>query len=171
MTKKPDKRKEPAGYPPQSELVGALADVLEDQKAKAKARKEVKAPRSARSGPFKAGVLLVLSVISAYLWFGSPPWLSTEGDNPVSPELQEAGAKMELYLHAIRIEEFWSREGRLPSSLAEIGEPESQVQFDRTGQNGYRLAIAGPQGIISYMSSDSLDLLLGNTLEVIGGAG
>jgi len=169
MTRKRDKGKDSSGYQPQSELVGALADVLEDQKAKAKARKEVRAPRSPKTGPLKTVILLVLTGVSAYLWFGSPEWLSTANDNPVAPELLDAGARMEIYLNAIKIEDFKAREGRLPRSLAEVGEPQAEVEFEPLGTDGYRLATPGPEGIISYISSESLELFLGNALEVIGG--
>ena len=155
-------------YVPRSEIAGALADVLEDQKAKAKARKDGKVPRSRRTGPLKVGLLAVSCLVSLYLWFGSPSWLSTSGDNPVPPELAAAGMRMEMYLQALRVEDFLSREGRLPSSLAEAGEPFTEVQYERLDGRRYRLAMSGPGGVLSYMSSDSLELFLGGAMEIIG---
>ena len=143
--------------------------MMEDQKAKKEARRKARTPRPRQAGPLKKGALALLVLISLYLWFGSPEWLSTEGDNPVRPELAAAGVRMEVYLQALRVEDFLAREGRLPSSLAEAGDAFSDVGYERLDGQRYRLAMTGAGKVVSYMSSDSLELFLGDALEVIGG--
>ena len=169
MTENDDSSRRPSDHVPGSEIAGALADVMEDQKAKARARRHAKPPRSRRTGPLKVGMLAILALVSLYLWFGSPEWLDASGDNPVSPELAAAGVRMEVYLQAVRVEDFLAREGRLPSSLAEAGDAFSEVEYERMNDQGYRLSMNAPGGVVTYLSSDPLELFLGDAVEVIGG--
>jgi hypothetical protein len=157
-------------YVPKSEIVGALADVLEDQKTKARARNEAAGPQSRQTGPFKVVALLALALVSVYLWFGSPSWLSTEKDNPVSPQLVEAGARMEVYLTALRVEDYRTQEGRLPGSLAEAGAEDSKVEYERLDGQRYRLSLSVPSGVVSYLSTSPLEAFLGDAPQVIGGS-
>ncbi len=171
MNKKTSPSERSGDYVPKSEIAGALADVLEDQKAKKRIRQGARGPRTPRAGPAKKVALVLLALVSAYLWFGSPNWLDTSGDNPVDPELLAAGARMEIYLQALRVESFRSREGRFPQSLAEAGGDDSDVEYERLDGQRYRLSMTGPVGVVSYMSTGSLDDFLGDAVTVIRGGG
>jgi len=156
-------------YVPKSEIADALADVLEDQKTRKRIREGARGPGSRRGGPAGTVALVLLALVSAYLWFGSPSWLDTSGDNPVDPQLLAAGARMEIYLQALRLEAFRSREGRLPQSLAEAGGNDSDVEYERLDGQRYRLSMTGPAGVVSYMSTSPLDDFLGDAVTVIRG--
>ena len=163
---------EPPKRPPAERVSGkdmadALADVLKDQSEKAQ-RREVQGPRGKRTTATGTWVaLIILSVFSAYLWVGSPSWLQPRAPDPISPALEDAGLRMEVFHQALLVEDFRDREGRLPNSLSEAGDPFSEVQYSRENGQIYRLAFGGTAGTVEYTSTDSLELFLGDAPSVI----
>ena len=150
-----------------SEIAEALVDVMQDQAHRAKARAEVSGPRAKRAGPVLGVLLVLLSLFSAYLWFGSPAVLQPEPLDPITPELEAAGLRMEVFLQASAVEEFQAREGRLPTTLAEAGDPYTEVVFEAVGANRYRLRLSSPSTTVEYDSVDPLEGFLGNAVEVV----
>ncbi len=150
-------------------MASALADVLEDQALKARRRAEASKPMAWRTGPLLLGALAFLSALSVYLWFGNPAWLEPAAPEPQSPAVQDAGLRMEVYLQALRVEEFLKEEGRLPNSLEEAGDPFTQVSYERLDRERYRMSLAGPDFdlTVTYLSTEPLDEFLGNASRVI----
>ena len=167
---------EPPKRPPAERVSGrdmadALADVLRDQSEKAQ-RREGQGPRGKRTTSAGSWVaLIILSLFSAYLWFGSPSWLQPRAPDPISPALEDAGLRMEIFDQALLVEDFRDREGRLPNSLSEAGDPFSEVDYLRGDGQTYRLTAAGMSGTVEYTSTDSLELFLGDAPQVIRGGG
>ena len=149
-------------------MADALADVLSEQSEKAQLRGEM-APRGEKKTSSRTWVaFLLLSAFSGYLWIGSPAWLQPTPPDPISPALEEAGLRMEVFHQALLIEEFLDREGRLPNSLSEAGDPFSEVEYIRATGQEYRLAFTGSGvGTIEYASTDSLELFLGDAPQII----
>lgn len=148
-------------------MADALADVLKDQGDKAKRRKEVASRRRRTTPPVTWVAFVLLSIISGYLWIGSPSWLHPAPPDPISPALEDAGLRMELFHQALLVEGFRSREGRLPNSLSEAGDPFSEVEYHQVNGQAYRLVSAGGLGRVEYASTDSLELFLGDAAQVI----
>ena len=148
-------------------MADALADVLKDQDEKAKSR--IAAPsreKRRKTSPFTWVMLVVSSGLSGYVWLASPSWL--EPPPPVlSPALAEAGLRMEVLQQALLIEGFREAEGRLPNDLSEAGDPYSEVDYRRIDARNYRLRFAGEGGAVEYVSTEPLDVFLGNSVQVI----
>lgn len=153
------------------DMADALADVLQEQSEKAR-RREEQGPRRKRSASSGKWVALVsLSIFSGYLWIGSPSWLQPAPPEPISPALVDAGIRMEIFDQALLVEDFRDREGRLPNSLSEAGDPFSEVDYVRGDGQTYRFTAAGTSGTVEYSSTDSLELFLGDAPRVIRGGG
>jgi hypothetical protein len=75
--------------------------------------------------------------------------------------------RMEIFQSALVVEEFLENQGRLPDGLEEAGEPEAEVQYEALDGETYRLSLAGPHGSLEYVSSDSLELFLGDAVQII----
>ncbi len=147
------------------EMADALADVLQEQKEKVAKRKEAPTRPENKTSPAVWVAFALFTAISAYVWFGSPAWLSADPD-PVPPSLAEAGLKMEVFYQAVLVEDFLEAEGRLPNDLAEAGDPFSEVEYVKIDARTYRLALAGlgeASGVeVEYLSTDPLDSFLGD---------
>ena len=160
---------QPKGSGSGREIADALAEVLKDQSEKAKKRVATKPQPKKKTAPLTWGALVVFSAASAYIWLGSPSWLDPSPPAP-PPTLAEAGLRMEVFQEALLVEEFREREGRLPVDLAEAGDPDSEVAYARMDDGTYRLLLEGlsqsPAGV-EYVSTDSLEGFLGNSLQTI----
>ncbi len=162
----------PDDYPVQkadAAVYQAVADVLQDQAERAIARTQAPAPTAAGGGPLVWAALVLLTTLSAYLWIAPPGWLAGPAALPPPLELVEAGRRMEVYLQALNVEDFLEREGRLPNSLAEAGDPFSEVTYQRLDADGYRLTLAWEEDSLSYQSGEPLEGFLGNAVEIIRG--
>ena len=157
----------PPSDPPESESIEAVvAEVLEAEVEKAILRHGAPVPREGEGGPLAWISLLILTVISAYLWFS--PLGILDSPIPESPaSLMRAGIRMELGLQAMKIDDFHRREGRLPNSLAEAGGPFSRVSYERLDGERYLLSLSGPQGVVIHLSTNPLTGLLGDAADVI----
>ncbi|MFH1764727.1 MAG: hypothetical protein ABIF09_11090 [Gemmatimonadota bacterium] len=148
-------------------MADVLADVLKDQNEKAKRRQDLPSEMKRRKTSPATWVALVgFSIFSGYIWIGSPSWLDPAPPT-ISSALADAGLRMEVFQQALRIEEFREAEGRLPNDLSEAGDPFSEVEYSRIDARAYRLSFAGPGGRVEYVSTESLDAFLGNSLQVI----
>jgi hypothetical protein len=152
-------------------LADAVAEVMKDQAEKAVVREEALAPLDQPPSATPWIALGVLTLISLFLWFGSPGFLETSPLEPLPPDVQEAGVRMEIYLQALKVQEYLRDEGRLPNSLAEAGDPFSPVEYERMDRRSYRLWLQGPAGIVELTTADSLEAFLGNARQIIGGGG
>jgi hypothetical protein len=153
------------------EMAETLAEVLQEQKTKAEDWEKPTSPGKKKTSSLTWVALLVLTGISAYVWFGNPSWLAFSPP-PISPELADAGMRMEVFQHALLVEEFFVSRGRLPNDLVEAGGPSRAVEYQPIGDRDYRLVLFGPQGQVEYVSTDPLETFIGNAAQIIrqGGA-
>jgi hypothetical protein len=152
-------------------MAETLAEVLKEQKTKAEEWEKPTSPGKKRTSPASWVVLLLLTGVSGYVWFGNPSWLRYSPP-PIAPELADAGMRMEIFQHALLVEEFYVSEGRLPNDLLEAGGPSGAVEYEQLGARDYRLALPGPEGEVEYVSTETLETFLGNAAQIIrqGGA-
>ena len=167
MTMDEDHNGQPPGPMADKGIDDAIAHVLEEQAEKAKNRDEAPVPREGGSSPLVWGAFVVFTALSAYVWFAPPAWLDVPVSEPMSSELAEAGIRMEVYLQAVNVQEFLESERRLPNSLEELGDPFTLVVYERLDADRYRLSMDGPDGVVMYQSTDSLDGLMGDAMQTI----
>lgn len=116
-------------------------------------------------------VFVLLCIVSGYLWLGSPAFLRPAPPPPLPARLVEAGLRVEVTLQAMRVNAYRDREGSLPVSLAEAGNPSTTVRYVRDDDQGYQLSADQGEVHVAYSSGESLEAFLGNAREVIlGGA-
>ena len=163
----PDPPKRPAANRVSGkEMADALADVLKDQTDKGENRGKGPPQMGRKTSPMVWAALVVFSVLSGYVWFGSPSWLAYAPPG-VPATLAEAGLRMEVFQQAVLVEEFLEDEGRLPNDLAEAGDPFSDVEYDKIDARTFRLASSADGHAVEYISTDSLNVFLGNALQII----
>lgn len=146
------------------ERADILREVMEDQ-----ARRAASESREERSSGRRLvrGVYALALVLCGYVWIGSPSWLTVQGPPPPSPAEQEDALRLTIYVQAQQIESFRSREGRIPSSLEEVGARLSGVHYQRTGPTHYRLTGVNDEVTLVYDSSDSLRDFVGDSGEIL----
>lgn len=148
-------------------MADALADVLQEQTKKSDSgRSPGKGGGKKKTSPATWLLLVLFSGLSAYIWLGTPTWLAS-GPPPIPPALVEAGIRLELFQEALLVEDFLEAEGRLPKDLTEAGDPYAEAEYQQVDPTTYRLALAGPRGIVEYVSRDSLELFLGDAEMVV----
>ncbi len=169
-TKEPRSGDRPARVSPR-EYADALGDVMRDEERKKAAATGPSGSARRRTSPMMWLVFSVLCVVSGYLWLASPGFLRPAPPRPLPASLVEAGLRVEVALQARRIEAYREREGRLPVSLQEAGNPFTTVRYVREDAQSYRLS-ADQEGIhVGYSSGESLESFLGDARQVIlGGA-
>jgi len=167
MTEKNGSRSSAGGSSSGSEVADALADVLKEQKEKTESRKDAEGKKKTKkTSPGTWLAFFVFAALSGYIWVGAPAWLEPERPT-IPPTLIQAGLKMEIFNQALLVEEFRSEEGRLPRDLAEAGDSLADLEFRRIGEEDFSLATEGPLGRLEYVSTDSLELFLGDAVQVI----
>lgn len=150
-----------------SERVALIREIQVAEKEKLEERAEQRRSMSRGKGGSRLGVAVVLGAFLAWLWVAPPAWLNPPVASRPSPAVQEAGARYALYLQAQQVESFRQERGRLPTNLAETGEPITGINYS-PGEDGYWVMSAGTEGSeILLTSSDSLDDFLGNSLNVL----
>jgi hypothetical protein len=148
-------------------MADALADVLKEQGEKIRSREESRGSKERKNtSPGTWLAFLIFAALSAYVWVGSPAWLEPERPT-IPPTLVQAGLRMEIFNQALMVEEFRETQGRLPRDLAEAGDSLADLDFRRIGEENYSLATEGPLGPVQYVSTDSLELFLGDAVQVI----
>lgn len=143
-----------------------VEDVLRDQAAKEQARKS--STRRPGTTPGRVAALMVLALLSIYLWTWSPSWLAPAGPPELALGTEQAGLRVAMYIQAQRIEDFRDTRGRLPDVLREAGEPLPGMLYDRIDARTYRLRGAGDRVRLLYVSSDSLQIFAGDSPTIVG---
>ena len=106
--------------------------------------------------------------IAVYLALNPPTWLQPQPVPPPTPEVRAASDRFAIYLQAQRIESFRNSTGRLPSTLAEAGEPMPGIRYDLQSDGTFALTSERDQAI-RYSSRDSLGTFLGGSMTLLGG--
>jgi hypothetical protein len=147
------------------ELVDAYLGLLRAESDKAATAAAPAPPRHAVWKPLVAAALTVLAVA---LWVVPDSRLGFARERPLSPQLQEAGARFAMYLAVQRIHAYERQAGRLPSTLAEAGGAAPGIEYRLAGPDAYTLSMPLGERVLTFRSSDSLDLLLGDSPALLG---
>jgi hypothetical protein len=150
-----------------AEAEAAVADVMRRENEKT-AKLEAIEHRKHHTPPVKAALLAALLLFNLYLWCGNPAWLVDRRPSGLSVDYYESSWKIAVYLQRQRIEEYRREKGHVPATAQQAGQPVRGVQYTPIRDTDYELAAGrGPQQIF-YSSTDSLSVLMGQTLLRMG---
>ena len=148
-----------------SEYGDALADVLDDQHQRSERRKTSPHPTRRRLSPLAAPAL---AGISFWLWIWPPPALEPTPPPEVPVVVQEAGLRIEMYLHLAQIQKFMKDNGRLPTSLQETQEGIlAGVEYIPMPDSTFRLRGIVGGVTIDYISTQPVEELLQDAQQVV----
>jgi hypothetical protein len=139
------------------ERARALAAVMRDQEGRADAELVADARRQRRTR-WRRRSLVALWLVIAYVWVGSPSWLSIEP--PPEPTFsQEAQAlRLAMFFQSQAIEAYRLERGRLPYVLQEAGPPFPGMEYRRKDSRSYELLGTSDRLRLDYQSEqDPLD--------------
>jgi hypothetical protein len=159
----------PSGARPSAdkpELADAFDRLVHAESEKAAAAAAAPAPQ--RHAVWKPLAAAALTVLAVTLWIVPDSRLGFARERPVSPQAQEAGARFAMYLAVQRIHAFERQAGRLPSTLAEAGGAAEGIEYRVAGPSAYTLSMPLGERALTFRSSDSLDLLLGDSPALLG---
>ncbi len=139
------------GVSEEQERARALTAVLRDQEERVEAARQAEARHYQRSR-VRRGALAVLWVGVAYVWLGTPSWLTVEPP-PVQPIVEEAQAlRLNVFLQTQQIEAYRISRGRLPYVLEEAGPPFQGMEYRRLDSRSYDLSGASRRVHVRYQS-------------------
>jgi len=138
-----------------------LEEVLRDQARREVLRDVIYRRPSASLGTRIAAVVLALAAFA--LWALPLPGLRPHIPFPIAAEDEEEGLRLATFVQAQQVEAFRQSAGRLPDVLRETGEPLPGIDYERLDAHTYRLSGATERTRISWLSSDSIPALLGDS--------
>lgn len=135
----------------EAERARALAAVMRDQAERADAARDVEVRRHKRSR-MRRGALIAVWAGVAYIWLGSPRWLTVEP--PPQPTIgQEAQSlRLNVFLQTQQIEAYRTVRGRLPYVLEEAGPPFMGMEYRRRDSRSYELSGISSRVHVRYTS-------------------
>ncbi len=117
-------------------------------------------------------VAVVLALLSAWLWI-SPPMAIQPHAFPSPPVMvRESSLRMDVYMVAVRILNFQSEIGRLPSTVEEaVSSPIEADRFEYAAAGPDRFLLTAVRGdqVVVYSSDQSLRDFVGNSQIVLEG--
>jgi len=136
------------------ERARALTAVMRDQVERADAVRDSEERRYRRSR-LRRGVLVVLWTGIAYVWLGTPSWLTVEPP-PAQSIVEEAQAlRLNVFLQTQQIEAYRITRGRLPYVLEEAGPPFQGMEYRRRDSRTYEVSGASHRVHVRYESDSS----------------
>jgi len=160
----PSRKPQPVGS--KEALLDALQGAVKSEKEKQAERKAARPPRRSGSAVMW-GSLVVLAAVGAYLGVTRPDWLIPRPPTPHSVEFQDASLRMLLYMEARRIEGYRQRTGRLPGAMADVGVVPAGVTYTILPAGAFRLDGRSEDLELTYTSTDSAEVFLKNSFEVL----
>ena len=144
----------------------ALAAVMEHA---VKVHKETNAPpRAVKTGGGRSIALVLLCIpmlaFAAYAWVARPEFLWGPGVKPLPAAQEEAGIRFSMFLLAQRIQAFYERTGRYPSSLSEVDDSVPNVRYVamdsvfelRTGLKGRPIILRSDRSMDDFLGTSTL---------------
>lgn len=145
----------------------ALAAVMRDQTERAEAALEGELRRQKRARA-RRGALVVVWVGVAYIWLGTPAWLTVEAP-PEQSIVEEAQAlRLNVFLQTQKIEAYRISRGRLPYVLEEAGPPFQGMEYRRRDSRTYDLNGASSRVHVRYDSETSPLEFVGTAADLLG---
>jgi hypothetical protein len=154
----------PSTVSERQKLVAEYEQNLQVEKDRTSATKQT---ALARKRAARVGLLILLLGVSGYLWLSPPAWIRPQPIPVPPPAVREAGKRFSMILQAQRIEHFRLLKGRLPTTLAEAGEPIEGIDYAVLTGATYSLQSARDPAL-RYVSTDSLNKFVGGSIEVLG---
>jgi hypothetical protein len=115
----------------------------------------------------RRGLLGVMLTIALVLAFRPPAWiLPAPLPTPTAAE-RDASIRFAMYLQAQQVEHFRATRGRIPSQLAEAGQPIPGIEYSALTGTTYRLR-STVDSTIRFTSTDSLNAFLGESMVQLG---
>jgi len=142
-----------------------VAEVLMDTEQRAIERRTRDPGRTTTRGRIATAV--VLSVVAIWMWVLPPSFLSVQEAPPPSYERVEAGLRLAMALHADKVEQFRTENGRLPDELREIGDAYPGLYYRRMNANVFRIHGVEGETRILYEAGDSMSVIVRNALTVL----
>ena len=141
------------------ETADAVAAVLKHAAEREEHARARSTPRKQPRWMLPLGIQL--AVLAVYLLISPPGWVTVHPIQAPDPAVQEQGLKMAMYIQSQQIEAFRIRNGRLPSSLEEIGgTPPPGVEYELRGTDEYRLiGVNGPASLVYDSTESAADFL------------
>lgn len=159
-------RRPPAQVEGGADRYEALLQVLEQQ-----AERAGDDDREARYGHapdrWKIAVLVALLALSIWLWVLPPAWLIPPPPAPRPVAEEEAALRFGMYLQAQRIRAFELREGVLPVTLDEAGEPLPGMSYTLVAPGIYELTGRTERVRLTYRSDTPLREWVGPGADVL----
>lgn len=144
----------------------ALAEVLRMEEARQE-RQQWEPPR--RTTGRRATLAGLLFVAAVWAWVAPPAFLNPTGPPAVSSERTTGGLQLLVAFQVAKIHEFRRNEGRLPDTLAEVGESLAGLTYTRVNAGTFRLRARSGGEVVFYQSSDSLNVFMRGALEALRG--
>jgi hypothetical protein len=150
------------------ERATVLRDVLEHV---VEASKQPASPRQSRSrAALVVALCVVLLGLSAYSWIARPEAIWGPSATRASPVQDAASARLAMAMTAQRLNDFHTHTGRYPSTLDEIGEKAVGISYALNGDTLYVLSARTRSDSIAYRSNQSIDELLGRSIDLLARA-
>jgi hypothetical protein len=144
----------------------ALAAVMRDQSERADTALEGELRRQRRART-RRSALIVVWVGVAYVWFGTPPWL-TVNPPPAQTIGEEAQAlRLNVFLQSQQIEAYRVTRGRLPYVLEEAGPPFQGMEYRRRDSRSYDLNGASNRVHLRYGSETPALDFVGESVDLL----
>ena len=138
----------------ESQRAQAVAEFLRDQDARQK-RALRHAAHLRRVRKLRRMVVGVMWVGVAYIWLGTPGWLTVEPP-PVPTVADESNAlRFNLYLQSQRVEAYRTERGRLPYVLDEAGPRLRGMEYRRRDSREYQITGRTDRVELDYYSLQS----------------
>ncbi len=146
-------------------LEEALREAIQPREASpAEFRARARATRRDRS-PFLAAAMVLSWIGLGWFWIAKPAFFFGPKPSPaIPPGKEEASLRFAIYLERGRVDEYVERHARLPESLAETGDVEDSVAYQRAG-GGY--VLTGRYGPLQLRlsSAEDADSFLGRSIQ------
>lgn len=139
-----------------SEHARIVAEVLEDQ-ARRRAVRETREPEDPDTSFFVQVGLLVTGTFFFYLLFFSPAWIAPTAAEPIAAAQVEEGLRFHISVVARNVEAFRDEQGRLPSSIEELGGIAKEgVRYQRIDESTFEIRAVSGDTSLRYVSTQPL---------------